>query len=144
MSWTNTALAMSAAAVNALSKYTQKCSDCGSSDFVEDFSAGDLVCQVSVMSAVKQSCSRYQGIPHCSFQICRDVGSWQSPTPSMSAQSGGHLVTACVPRLCSPFNHLQHVPLRNSEKACLPPLEHGTARSATATPDHSDLRSLNC
>eukprot|EP00891_Asterochloris_glomerata_P002256 jgi/Astpho2/2256/e_gw1.00040.97.1_t len=36
---------MSAAAVNALSKYTQKCSDCGSSDFVEDFSAGDLVCQ---------------------------------------------------------------------------------------------------
>ena len=40
---------MSAAAVNALSKYTQKCSDCGSSDFVEDFSAGDLVCQVGVM-----------------------------------------------------------------------------------------------
>ena len=49
MSWTNTAQAMSAAAVNALSKYTQKCSDCGSSDFVEDFSAGDLVCQVGVM-----------------------------------------------------------------------------------------------
>ena len=56
MSWTNTAQAMSAAAVNALSKYTQKCSDCGSSDFVEDFSAGDLVCQVGVMPRMKQSC----------------------------------------------------------------------------------------
>ena len=45
---------MSAAAVNALSKYTQKCSDGGSSDFVEDFSAGDLVCQVGVVACMKQ------------------------------------------------------------------------------------------
>ena len=38
--------AQSAAVVTRL-KYEQKCPDCGSSDFVEDFAQGDLICRVS-------------------------------------------------------------------------------------------------
>ena len=35
------------------------------------------------------------------------------------------MATACVPRLCSPSNQLQHVPLQSFERACLPLLAHG-------------------
>ena len=49
-----------------------------------------------------------------------------------------------VPRLCPSAEQLQHVPLRSCERASLPLLAHGPAKSAFGKPQHSDLKSLEC
>ena len=49
-----------------------------------------------------------------------------------------------VPRLCPSSEQLQHVPLRSCERASLPLLARGPAKSAFGEPQHSDLKSLEC
>ena len=42
------------AAITTRHKYEQRCPDCGSSDFVDDFSAGDLICRVRAAQVLQR------------------------------------------------------------------------------------------
>ena len=69
------------AAITTRHKYEQRCPDCGSSDFVDDFSAGDLICRVRQLKCCSALNPGRCKTLRCNGLVLAQQSSWVQDVP---------------------------------------------------------------